>query len=153
MHVLRVLCVLHSAWGVLLAGSCWVAAQFLAVREIPINMRTHNLPCFKKSIYVSNWLFPVGCSKCRMSFFPPCLCIAPRTRPHTCTRSQRKRRNISTETATYVKTVNIGSVQDKLVRNPLLPVSPSLPRSGFLPSQRNGYDRDSYSAISSRVSG
>lgn len=50
-----------------------------------------------------------------LSFFFYRLFIAPRTRPHTCTRSQRKRRNTSTERETYVKMLNRASARDERV--------------------------------------
>lgn len=57
---------------------------------------------------LSNLIAGVGLSRWRFCYFHPMssassLCFTLRARPHTCIRSQRKRRNISTKTEMYVK--------------------------------------------------
>lgn len=69
------------------------------------------------------------------------LSLALRAPPHSHIRSQRKRRNISTKTETYVKALKRRTwrAQERFLTRVLC-------------SQRNGYD-DDYSVLSSRVSG
>lgn len=91
---MHVLCVLHSAGG-------FSFCRFSQCAKYPSMLR----PLEPQEPLC--WRF--------CPFFYLCLFIAPRTRRHTCTRSQRKRRNTSTETEMYVKMPNRASTRDERV--------------------------------------
>ena len=119
----------EEVWRIYCA--CWVF--YLGVTSCFFENRLHSCETVKKR------------KTCHIPSFFSLLLLHRRAPPlHTRTRSQRKRRNISTETKMYVKSFKNGRH-----RNGHIGVFPSL--FVFFIPQRNGYD-DEYSVISSRVS-